>query len=293
MKKTIAIILAILLITILIFIAKPSNKGLNYTNKSLITSILPLKSLVGKITGDDYRIETLMPSGSSPETYEPTPKQLLSLSDADLVFTVGLIDFERKLVEKVMEQADYKVVNLSDDIALLSGSGGSSIDEHHHHGIDPHIWTSPKQLKIMAANAYRAISLLHPDNKKYEANYLKLLDELDELDVKIANILDSACIKSFFIYHPAMTYYANDYGIEQVSIEQEGKEPSADQLKSLIDLARKENIVTILYQREFSRSMVETVAKDIGATLVEIDPLAEDIFQNMIEITQHIAGSHE
>lgn len=301
MKKTktivgIVITLIIILIIFFIILAKPSDNKSRHIDRSLVVSILPLKSIVAKITGDDYKIEVLVPPGSSPETYEPTPKQLVSISDADLIFTVGLIDFEHRLMVKPTKQTGNKIVNLSDGVVLLSGCCGSAMDgghSHHHHGVDPHIWTSPKQLKIMAANAYNAIALLHPDNKTYEANYRELLAELDELDVRIANMLGSAQVKCFFIYHPAMTYYANDYNIEQISIEQEGKEPSADQLRGLIDLARKDNIATILYQREFSKSVVETIAKDIGATPVEIDPLAENIVQSIIEITQHITANRE
>ncbi len=256
--------LVVIVIALFAFLGKGANNKPEHSNNSLVVSILPLKLLVSEIIGDDYRIEVLVPPGSSPETYEPSPKQLASLSDADLVFTVGLIDFERELINKATEQADIKVVNLSDGIALLSGSCSSATDGHdhghHHHGTDPHIWTSPKQLKIMATNVYNAIALLHPDNKTYEANYRNLLAKLDELDARVATMLDSAQVKYFFIYHPAMTYYANDYSITQVSIEQEGKEPSTEQLRNLIDLAREEKITAILYQKEFSRLMVETVS---------------------------------
>ena len=259
----------------------------------MVVSILPLKFLIEKIVGDDYAITVLVPPGSSPETYEPTPQQLIAVSNASLVFTVGLIDFEHELISKATKSPENKIVNLSEGILLLSGCCGSAMhdhDGHHHHGVDPHVWTSPKQLKIMAANAYQAIALLSPDNEKYETNYAKLQAQLDDLDAQVGRILEASNVKHFFIYHPALTYYANDYGVEQVSIEHEGKEPSADQLRDLINLARSENIDKILYQKEFSRSVVETIAKDIGAVPVEIDPLAEDIAGSIIEITRHIAG---
>ena len=203
MKKAIIIVIGLLLI-LTVFMIKTPNKKQKHSN-NLVVSILPLKYLVSKIIGDDYHIEVLTSQGTSPETYEPTPKQLVSLSDSSLVFTVGLIDFERELINKLSKQTDIKVVNLSEDVSLLSGSCGCQEDKdshgHHHHGVDPHIWTSPKQLKIMASNAYRAISLLHSDNKYYEANLHALLTELDELDaqLRVCSLLQKRSISSYII----------------------------------------------------------------------------------------------
>lgn len=258
------------------------------SHKSLAVSILPVKYIVGSIVGEDFEITVLVPPGSSPEAYEPTPQQLMSLSDATLVFNIGLLDFEQELIKRLPVAMKNKVVDLSVGVNLLEDSCSGAHESHHHHGVDPHIWTSPKQLKIMAETAYSSISRLYPDSIKYKTNYDLLITQLDELDRQTAALIADANMKHFFIYHPVLTYYASDYGIEQVSIERDGKEPSAEQLKELIGLARAENIGMIMYQREFSRSTVETITGDIGAEAVMIDPLAEDIINSIRHITELI-----
>ena len=268
----------------------PINEKQKTEGNTIVVTILPLKYIAEQIVGDDYHIDILVPPGSSPETYEPTPQQLVAVENSILILSTGLIDFEHELTLKATQSSGNKIINLSEGIDLLSGCCGGAAHSHHNHGVDPHIWTSPKQLRIMAANAYRAIALLSPDENKYAANFEKLMHTLDELDTIVGRLITDSGIKHFFIYHPALTYYANDYMIEQVSIEHEGKEPSADQLRGLIDLARSEKIDKILYQREFSRSVVETVVKDIGATPVEIDPLAENIVQSILDITHLITN---
>lgn len=183
-------------------------------------SIPPLRSIVEGIVGDDFKIEVLVPPGASPETFEPTPRQFVELNKAQLIFNVGLIDFETTLLGKVGDQA--KVVNLSRGIDLIAGScshGHHGHDHGHAHGVDPHVWTSPKALQTMAANAYEAIRNAYPDSVKYEAGYNRLRSTLKELDIRTAEKIARSGVKYFIVYHPALTYYARDYGLRQVAIE--------------------------------------------------------------------------
>ena len=151
----------------------------------LYVSILPLRSLVQGIVGDDFDIEVLVPPGASPETFEPTPRQFVGLNKARMVFNVGLIDFETMLLAKIEDQA--KVVNLSRGIELIAGTCSHGSHGHTHtHGIDPHVWTSPRALQKMAENAYEAIREAYPDSVKYETNYRLLQQELKALDERTA-----------------------------------------------------------------------------------------------------------
>ncbi|MDE5691164.1 MAG: zinc ABC transporter substrate-binding protein, partial [Alistipes sp.] len=195
---------------------------------TLCVSIPPLKEVVGGIVGDDFRIEVLVPPGASPETYEPTPRQFIALNRAQLIFNVGLIDFETALLQKIENRR--KVVNLSRGIAPIAGS--CSHEHHtghkaHRHGTDPHVWTSPRALKQMAANAYEAILTAYPDSAKYTKNYEALQRRLQELDDRTAAKIARSGTDYFLIYHPALTYYARAYGLRQETIETAGKEPSA------------------------------------------------------------------
>ena len=254
----------------------------------MYVSIAPLKAIVGDITGDDFDIRVLVPSGASPESFEPSMRQFVTLNQSQLVFSVGLIEFEKSLVSKIEERS--KVVDLSRGVELIEGECS-----HHHghghphtHGADPHIWSSPSTLKIMAANAFEAIGRLYPDSVKYRTAYEQLDRRIDSLDRRIGEICSNARHRYFIIYHPALTYLARDYGLEQISVEHEGKEPGAKRIAEIIERARKDGVTRIFYQSQFPKSVVETIAGDIGAEAVEIDPLAEDTFDNLERITRMI-----
>lgn len=270
--------------------------------ETLCVSILPLRSLVGEIVGDDFRIDVLVPSGASPETFEPTPRQIVALDKARMIFGVGLLDFEVSLLQKIENRE--KLVILSRGIKLLEGTcaharhhdtvdgGRAEEDAHNHaHGIDPHIWTSPRELQRMVANAYEAIHAAWPDSTKYTENYRRLSRELQELDRRTAGKIARSGVKAFIVYHPALTYYARDYGIRQEAVETDGKEPSAKRLAELIRMAREEGIHKIFYQKQFPVSVVETIARDIDARAVEFDPLREDVIANIDSITDLITDA--
>lgn len=256
--------------------------------KTLYVSILPMRSLVKEIVGEDFRIEVLVPPGASPETFEPTPRQFIGLNEAQLVFNVGLLEFETALLDKIEDRT--KIVDLSRGIVRIEGScahaGRNGSD--HAHGVDPHVWTSPRALQRMAENAYEAIHARWPDSAKYTANHARLQEELRQLDLRTAEKIARSGIRYFIIYHPALTYYARDYGLRQEAVEADGKEPSAKRLTALIRQARKDVIGRILYQNQFPVSVVETIARDIGAECTEIDPLREDAIANIDSITDLI-----
>lgn len=256
--------------------------------KTLYVSILPMRSLVKEIVGEDFRIEVLVPPGASPETFEPTPRQFIGLNEAQLVFNVGLLEFETTLLDKIEDRT--KIVDLSRGIVRIEGScahaGRNGSD--HAHGVDPHVWTSPRALQRMAENAYEAIHARWPDSAKYTTNHARLQEELRQLDLRTAEKIARSGIRYFIIYHPALTYYARDYGLRQEAVEADGKEPSAKRLTALIRQARKDGIGRILYQNQFPVSVVETIARDIGAECTEIDPLREDAIANIDSITDLI-----
>ncbi|GHV01250.1 hypothetical protein FACS1894159_08740 [Bacteroidia bacterium] len=140
----------------------------------------------------------------------------------------------------------------------------------------------------MATNLYRAIALLYPDSTKYQANYEQLTVRLNQLDTLIYSKLSASNVRMFIIHHPALTYYARHYGLTQIAIEHDGKEPSVAKLKELIATAKEEKIKKVFYQRQFSAATVRSIAEEIGASVVEIDPLKEDAVENLLYITHQI-----
>lgn len=248
-----------------------------------VVSIAPLKPLVQEILGDDYEVIVLVPAGASPETFEPTAKQLQKVETARFVFGTGLLAFEQELLNRVAR--NEQIINLSEGIETISGCCSHSHHHVHAHGVDPHIWCSPKSLIKMAENAYNAIIDEMDDSTAYTERYNTLNTKLLELDKEVAEMCDKSAHKSFIIYHPALTYLARDYGLTQIAIENEGKEPSPKYLNNIILQARNDGVKHIFYQSEFPASSVNAICNDIGATAVEINPLDENIIDNIRHIT--------
>ena len=253
----------------------------------IIVSIEPLKYIVEEITEGDFRVDVLVPQGTSPETFDPAPRQIMALDKAQMVFAVGLIDFEQALLKRVGQN----ITNLSDGVELMAGACSHAHEGHHHHGIDPHIWTSPRELKIMAYNTHKRIMQQYPDSVKYTKAYEALVLELDSLDRECELKISTSDTKAFAIYHPALTYYARAYNIEQIAIEADGKEPSAKHIANIIDKAHDKAIRTLLYQVEYPRSVVDVVAKDMGIEPKEINPLASNPLQFIKDVTNAITGN--
>ena len=268
-------------------VASCGNREIKVENHAVV-SIAPLKPLVESILGDDFEVTVLVPQGSSPETFEPTPKQLQQVESARFVFGTGLLEFEQALLHRVAR--NEQIINLSQGIEVVAGTcshahhAHANCSHHHAHGIDPHIWCSPKALIKMSENAYSAISREMPDSIKYQERYNTLNTKLLALDGEVSQMCGNSPHKSFVIYHPALTYLARDYRLTQIAVENEGKEPSAKHLAEIIEHTRKDGIKHIFYQSEFPASSVEVICQDTGATAVEINPLAEDIFENIRRI---------
>lgn len=287
-RQILSLSLAIIFCTTLLVNTLPACSRQHKKGETILTaSISPIKYIIEYITCGDFPVEILVPEGANPESYSPSAIQLANIERSKIIFTSGLIDFEQELANRLTVGKD-KIADLSKGISLREGAC-----QHGHsysHGTDPHIWTSPEQLKIMASNAYQAILKQFPDSLKYENAYKSLINKLDSVSVKIAGKLAAYPTRTFIIYHPALTYYAADYGMEQISLEDEGKEPSAAHIENVIKLAREKRIKYILYQKQFPVKSVTSLAGDIGAVPAEIDPLKENILDEILRITDIITA---
>lgn len=255
--------------------------------QTIFVTITPLKSLVEEVTCGDFDVEVLVPKGASPETYDPTARQLMAVNDAEMLFSTGLITFEQSLVEQISNKDN--VVDLSKGISLLKGSC-SHAHCSHSHGIDPHIWTSPRALHTMTRSIHREVMERYPDSAKYTTAAETLLERIEALDKECMQKISTAGANIMMIYHPAFTYYASDYGIKQVAIEQDGKEPSPRQLATLVETAKKNDIRNIFIQPQYSADKVAPLATECGAEVVVTDPLAEDILGEIERVTNIICN---
>lgn len=241
-------------------------------NKPLISvSIEPLRNIVEHLAGDYYKVVTLTPVGASPETYEPTPKQLMDVSNSKLYFAIGTLGFEKQQLERMKETAPtLKIYTVSDGISLLSV-------QHEGHGdsTDPHIWMSPKNVVQMARNVCNALCQNDPEHTAvYKKKMADLERHADEVDRRIRLMVSKVRYRNFLIYHPALAYFANEYGFRQLTIEQDGKEPSSDHLATIITEAKAAEVHIIFLPREFKGRSVKPISKATGARVVIINPLA-------------------
>ncbi len=258
-------------------------------------TIEPQRYFVEQIAGDNFKVNTIVPAGTSPETYDPTPSQMVALGKSSLYFMVGYLGFENAWGKTLAENnTGVIVVNTSNEISLIEGEnlenviGGHQHHEgHNHQGVDPHIWSSPKSALIMAENMLNALVMADVENQKeYRENFNVLQSEIIATDKKIATLLENAPVKSFIIYHPALGYFARDYNLTQYSIEFEGKSPSPQQLKQMIDFAQEQGVKTIFVQKGFDMKNAESLAKEVGASIHSIDPLSYNWSEELIKIAE-------
>lgn len=260
---------------------------------TIYVSIHPLKGLVEELAEEGTAVKVLVPAGASPESFEPTPRQLIELEQAELVVGIGLLDFEQNLLHKLGERC--RIATLAEGITLLKGSCAhhhASCGHHHHdHGIDPHIWTSPRELRQMSRNLYEVLQPLVADTALLQARFTAQQERLAGLDKRVEEALTEAAVERFMIHHPAMSYYARAYGLEQVAVEHEGKEPSARRLGQLIEEGRAQGIERIFYQVQSPRSTVEALARDLRAIPTPFDPLTTEIEEEIERFTALLCGT--
>lgn len=274
------------LVTILVF-SLSLFSCLNITNKDkeqIIVSIAPLRYLIEQIVGNDFSIALIVPAGSSPETYSPTPKQMIEIEKSKALFCLGTLNFENELLKRYSKDKELKekIIYLSDGINFVSSSCGHARTScSHTRSIDPHIWLSIDGIEKIVVNIGSKLKQLYPDSIKYQKNTAQFLEFIDSKKIEYQNIASNSKKKAFLIYHPSLTYLANSYNIQQISIEKEGKQPTPLEMTKLIDDAKKFDIKTVLYQSEFSESVVQTIALEIGAECVEFNPLEENLFESI------------
>ena len=264
---------------------KPSAQS---EQKPTITVTLePLRYFTEAIAGDQYQVVSMVPKGSSPETYDPTPQQLVALNKSQAYFRIGHIGFEQTWMDRLASNSpQLKFYDTSEGIDLIRTSGHQHGDHYHAGGVEPHVWNSANNAIILAENIYQALCELDASHQSYYKERLDSLKQtIQQTDQIIRKLLQKAD-RTFLIYHPALSYFARDYDLKQVSIEEEGKEPSPAQLKNLIETCRKENIHVIFVQQEFDIRNARLIADELGVTIIPINPLSYDWPTEMINVAK-------
>jgi zinc transport system substrate-binding protein len=255
---------------------------------AVAVSILPQKYFVERIGGDAVRVTVMVPPGADPHGYEPRPRQLTELSTSRLYLAIG-VDFERAWLKRLRAANPRLTVVRTDDGVpkrpMAPGAGHAHAVGGHRHGSgepDPHVWLNPTLVKILCGNILRALVASDPGNRTaYEERCARFLEDVEALDAELKAVFADRQGTRFIVLHPAWGYFADAYGLEQIAIEIEGKEPKPAQLRDLIRKARELGITAVFVQPQFSAKTAELVAREIGGQVIAADDLAENWPENL------------
>jgi len=251
----------------------------------VFVSVLPQKTLVERVGGRHVQVTALVRPGYSPATYNPTPRQIAALGEADVYVLAG-VPFEDAWTPRIMA-VNPDIVVLDSRVSADSGHG--ALHAHGRAG-DPHAWTSPILALAMAARIRDGLARLLPEQRQsLEAGYTALATDLAALDDEIRSLLDPIRDRRFLVYHPAWGHFADAYGLTQLSIEQDGKDPGARTLAGLIEEVREAQIKVVFVQPQFHSNTALRVAERIGGRLEEVDPLAPQIGSSLRRLARLIA----
>lgn len=291
MKRKLSLLLSgIILISLFVFSGCEKteiDKEENATNKKIVAvSIVPQETFVKAICGDKVEVITMIPPGSSPETYEPTPQQMQKFTDSDIYFSIGVPTEAASILPTA---GDIKIVPLAEKVSSVYDD--LKIGDE---GRDAHIWLSPKRVKVMVEAIAEEMGKIDEENKElYNQNAENYIKQLDELDKEIKDVAETIKQKKFVVFHPAFGYIADDYGLEMFSLEEEGKEATPQHLQEMIDLAKKENIKVIFYQAELDSNQAKAYAEEVGGKTEQLEPLAADYIENLKKMINTIAEANK
>ncbi|MGA8164462.1 MAG: zinc ABC transporter substrate-binding protein [Waddliaceae bacterium] len=255
----------------------------------VLVSIAPYKFFVEQIAGGTVEVGQMIPTGGSPHSYEPTAKQILAASEADIWFQIGE-PFETRATQALQShRPSMKFIDMREGLDLIAET---SHDDHHqrcpHHGCtDPHIWLSPRMVKQQAARIADALAKQYPEHaQQYQDRLRTFQEKLGQLDQEISKQLLPIKNQTIVVSHPSYAYFGRDYGLKQLSIEFEGKEPTPQQLTQILNNARKLNTRTVFVQPQHHGKGARLFANELDAKIVVLDPLSENYLENMRKIAR-------
>lgn len=275
MKKILFVLLAYMLCAGTFFSAQAKEL-------TIAVSIVPEMDFVQEVVGDRAKILCVIPEGGSPASYAPSPKALLQLRQADLYFTIGVASEGLNILGQLPES--LRVVPLHE--AAASVYPDLMLGESR----DPHIWLSPRRVMVMVQKIAEEAAALDPEHKaEYEKNAQGYIKKLQAADTEIRQIFAGETQKTVMSFHPALGYFADEYGLTMYALEKYGREASAKYLQECIDIAKKNNVKAIFYQKEIAGRQVEAFAHEIGGRAVMLNPLAKNYIENLLTIAKTIA----
>ena len=292
------ILLICLLVTVCSFSSCVQKKS---TKRTITVTIEPQRYFAEKIAGDKFDVISMVKAGSNPESYDPSPQQMVHLGASEAYFKIGYIGFELAWMDNLIQNNPHlKVFDLSTGFELIesdahancSAEGHNHATDHDKVGIDPHIWSSISGAQTVSSNILKALITLDPSNEAYyTANYNTLMQEITATEQAVTEKLDSLPSRTFIIYHPALTYLAQEFNLSQLCIEMDGKEPSPALLKELIETAHSNQAKVVFIQAEFDQKNAELIAKETQCKLVRINPLSYNWHNEILRVADALQAN--
>ncbi len=262
-------------------------------------TIPPQEEFIRAVAGD-YPVSVLVmvPPGASPHTFEPTPSQIAGLESADLYIALGSgIEFENRWMERITRTyPDMPVINASHDIVVHRAAHaheqeGEPVHQESHEGVDPHVWLSLQNAARIVNTTAEAMADIRPDMRDtFFKNRDMYVRNLTDVDQNIRESFMDLKTRTILVYHPAFGYFCREYNLTQMAVEENGREPSAQQLAHLITQAKSMGIRIVFAEPEGSTKQAETLARELNGTMVLISPLAGNYLENMRQIAEKISG---
>ncbi|MDM8535109.1 zinc ABC transporter substrate-binding protein [Clostridiaceae bacterium HSG29] len=284
MKKIILLLLTVLLITG----CNSNTQNIENKKNTIAVSIVPEENFIEKIVGDEFNIITLIPSGSSPSSHQPSPKQLQELSNADLYFTIGVETEKANILPIISEYENLKIVDIATEIDSIYQP---RYFDNNKLSKDPHIWLSPKRAIEIVKIMERELINQYPEYEDiFSSNSKNYISELNILDSFIKEKVTTFDNKDFIIYHPSYGYFADDYGLNMIEIEVEGKNASIDKLNEVIKYAKENNLKSIYYQAEMSSKQAKIIASEINIKTIKLEPLGKNYIESLKFLINSMVG---
>lgn len=266
--------------------------------EKVLVSVAPYLHIVEKIIGEEVSVSLLVPPGASSHTYEPTPKQVQALSSAKIWFCLGEPSDEKAKKALLQQNPHLLVVDLHEGLDLIEDDHGCchhhDSDQHsyHHHSFDPHIWMSPKLMVEQVQKIEKALNDAFPERGEHiSQNAKSLIQDLQALDRDIKHLFKNKSPVTVIVAHPAYAYFCRDYGLTELSIEQDGKDPTAKELTHLLEKARSLQVKKIFIQNQYSHKGAELIAKELKAQIVILNPYSENYFPMMEKVAYEFSTS--
>ncbi len=261
---------------------------------TITVSIEPQRWLLERIVGNKINVNTILATGADPEIFEPSFSSMKMLEQSICYMKMGNFGFEKQIVERIKtNHPDINIVNSADSVQLIIEEHHEHCHGGHEHGIDPHVWNSAENARIIATNMYRAVIKLDSINQdNYRENYHKLIQHIDSVDSVCAKTLQQAAGKAFVVWHPSLSYFARDYGLQQIAIGTEGKDLSISETKHILGHIQQNKAIVFLVENNADINRAKVIAAEIPSIRIStICPLNYDWDQEIMQTAASIAGN--